>query len=32
MDFDVWSYFIGVAVGAFSVGLVWAIIGPFPTN
>ena len=32
MDFDVWSYVIGMAVGTFSVGLVLAIVVPFPTN
>lgn len=32
MDFDTWSYFIGVAVGIFSVGLVWALTVLFPTD
>lgn len=32
MDFDVWSYVIGVAVGAASVGLVWALTALFPTD
>ena len=32
MDFDVWSYLIGVAVGALSVGLVWALTVLFPID
>lgn len=32
MDFDVWSYVIGVAVGAASVGPVWALTVLFPTD
>lgn len=32
MDFDIWSYVIGVAVGALSVGLVWTLTVLFPTD
>ena len=37
MSFDIWSYFIGVAVGAFAVGafavgLVWTLTTLFPTD
>lgn len=29
---DILSYFIGVAVGAFAVGLVWTLTILFPTD
>lgn len=32
MNFDVWSYFIGVAVGAISVGIMWICFALFPTD
>ena len=32
MNFDVWSYVIGVAVGALSVGLVWVLTILFPAD
>lgn len=32
MDFDVWSYAVGVAAGALSVGLVWLLSVLFPTD
>lgn len=32
MSFDIWSYIIGVAVGALSVGLVWTLTVLFPTD
>lgn len=32
MELDTASYFIGVAVGAFSVGFVWALVVLFPSD
>lgn len=32
MKFDTWSYFIGVAMGALSVGLVWTLTILFPVD
>lgn len=32
MELDILSYFVGVAVGAISVGLVWLCFALFPTD